>query len=399
MAAADVNLKLDTPDRIWFAHSPFRALVFTAISVGFMLLCWFAIRDEPAARYGFTAFSALFVLAGVLGMFWRMELDIDLVRRRVRQVRGMWPHPNSIIRRLGDADGIWLLKEYRSSGSNGRSKVPWWCVSLKFPDEKNGTRIFATRSEVEGFEKWERYAQRLQLPAVDATNGEPRRKDWQALDDKVAGRQRKMGGAYAPMPIPVQPAGSRARFVTREGRREIVLPPVGFSGGLVLLVLFGGAFVALGGGAVLASLGLIDVRIQGSETAILIVPPVFVLAGFGVIWVGVKGSFGSLILGVDGQELYTEVVTFGRRSGREAVALAEVESVSVSGDVRSRRRQGGYISIGGVSAGNDRYRTRDGEVVVRSDRKIIRFGGALCDAEKVWLANVCRFAAHHHTVP
>ena len=397
MAAADVSLKLDTKDRLLFAHSPMRALVFALVSLGFTAICWFAIRDSDPIRYGFTAFSLLFVAAGVAGTFWRMELDVDLLRRRVRQVRGMWPNPLTTSRSLDEADGVWLTMEYRSSGSQGnRRKVPWWFVSLRFPDEKKGTALFATRREVEGYQQWEDYARRLELPAVDATDQEAERRDWASLDESMA--ERSNNGATT-APVPVQPVGSAAEFRTANGRRELVLPPLGFSGGLVVLVLFGGAFTAMGAGPLLASLGFIDMRVQGSEAALLLIPPIFLLMGGGIIWLGIKGSFSSTVLGVTAGALYMEQVTFGRRSGREEIRLDEVESIEVSGDVRSRRRRASFVRIGGVSVGRKAHRERDCEIVLRSDRKILRFGSFLSDPEQEWLADVCRFAAHYGRLP
>jgi hypothetical protein len=397
MASADVSLQLETQDRIRFAHSPLKAFFFALISVVFMLLCWFSIRDAEMIRYGFTAFSLLFVIVGILGVFWRSEIDIDLVRRRVRQIRGMWPNPKVTLRNLDDADGIWLSIEYRSSGSKkgSKRKVPWWFVSLKFPDEKTGTRLFATRREVEGYQKWEHYANRLEVTAVDGTAEVAARKDWTKLDENVAVQT---ANDKAPA-TPRKPPKSRVEVITQGTHREFVLPPLGFSGGLIFLALFGGAFVVMGGGAVLAKLGVIGMQIQGSEAAILMVPPIFVLAGLGIIWLGIKGSYSSLVLGVEGRELYTERLAFGKRSGRETILLAAIESIDVADDVRSRRRDGGYIKIGGVSVGTNRYRARESEIVLRSDQKILRFGESLSTAEQEWLADVCRFAVHHLRLP
>ena len=93
MASADVSLRLDEANRIWFAHSPYKALLFALISFGFTATCYYAIQDEPTIRWLFVAFSLLFVLAGIAGVFWRVEVDIDLVGRRIRILRGMWPSP------------------------------------------------------------------------------------------------------------------------------------------------------------------------------------------------------------------------------------------------------------------------------------------------------------------
>lgn len=398
MASADVVLKQDQGNRLFFAYSPMRALAFAVVSLGLTWVCWNFIEDEPIVRYGATAFTLLFVLAGVGGFFWRMELDIDLGRRRVRTRRGMWPSPKTRERGLDEADGIWLDMEYRSQGSKrNRRKVPWWFVSLKFPDEKKGTRLFATRGEVEGYRKWEYYAERLKLDAVDATAEQPQRQSWQELDDKLTAQSRE--STETPVSTSTPPADSKVEVFYDGGRKEIRLPPPGFNVGLVFLSLFGGAFAALGGGGLFASLGLIDVPVQGSPWAVRIVPPVFLLIGLGIVWLGIKGSYSALVIGVERGALFVEQLAFGRRSARRSVPLAEIESVSVAGDVRSRRRTGGYVKIGGVALGGRRFRERDSEVVVRSDRRILRFGSALSDPEKAWLADACRYATVRGQLP
>ncbi|MDH3418167.1 MAG: hypothetical protein OEM78_01740 [Gammaproteobacteria bacterium] len=389
MAAAAVKLRLEEPSRILFAHSPLGAFVFTLIALGFTWGCWrFVPAEEGIVRWIFVGFCLLFVLAGVFGIFWRYELDIDLGRRRIRIRRGFWPSPQTSDHGLDEADGVWLTMDYRSSGSKSKRKVPWWFVSLKFPGEKKGTRIFVTRNETEGFAKWEHYAERLRLDAVDATGDEPQRRSWEALDEKLVSSEREDRPVRAPTP----PAGTVIRTRSNRGWKEVLLPAPGFNGGLVFLVLFGGAFTALGITALLAVLGVIDMQVQGSEVAMAIVPPVFVLVGLGVIWLGIIDSYKETIIGVVSGELFIERLAFGRRSGRRAIPLADIESVSVAGDVRSRHRTGVNVDIGGVRLGKKKYRDREDEIVVRADQKILRFGSSLPEEDRTWLADACHYA-------
>ena len=397
MASSAVNLKLDTEDRIWFAHAPSRAFFFTLVSLGFTWICWHFIRDEPTVRIIFVAFSLLFVIAGVLGFFWRMELDIDLTRRQVRLVRGMWPAPETSTRPLDEADGVWLTMKYRSSGSKNKRRVPWWFINLKFPDEKKGTRLFATRSEVAGYKKWEYYAKRLQLDAIDATAEDPQRHSWQDLDDSLAVQSKETDSR--PQRVPEPPPGSKIELLWDQGQKEILLPAPGFSAGLVFLFLFGGTFAALGGSFLLATLRILDATVQGSELSQMIIPPIFILIGLGIIWIGIRGSFSALIIGVENGELFTQNQAFGKRSGRKSVPLNQIESVGVGKDIRSRNPTGQGITVGGVTVGNKRYRSRDNEVVVRSDQKILRFGRGLTATDRAWLADACYFAAIRGQLP
>jgi hypothetical protein len=372
MSSADVNLKIDQPDRMRFAHSPPRALVFAVIAGGFAWLCWHYVSDAPVARYALTGFALLFVIVGVLGFFWRLELDIDLVNRSVRMRRGFWPAAKIRQRRLDEADGVYLRMEYRSSGSkNNRRKVPWWFVSLKFPDEKKGTRIHATASEVVGYQQWERFAKRLQLDAVDATEkGSETRKSWDDLDENLV--EQSARGLEAPL---------------------------GFNKGLVFLFLFGGIFTALGTFVLLSVLGVIDVPVSGSKAALYIIPPLFILVGIGIVWLGVKGSYSATIIGVANGSLFSENLAFGKRSGRQAIPLANIESVEVAGDVSSKSLRGARVKIGGVPIGHRNYRNRKDEIVVRGDSTILRFGQSLGDTARVWLARACRYAAVNGQLP
>lgn len=398
MASADAALRIDEPDRLAFAHWPLSAVIFTLISIGFTWLCWSAIHDSSLTRYALTGFALIFVVAGILGIFWRLEVDIDLARRRVRIRRGFWPAPKTYERALDEADGIYLQLEYRGSDTgNAKRRVPCWFVSLKFPDEKNGTRIYASRNELDAYGKWELFARRLELDAVDATSGAPERVDWRRLDENVAARVDAAGDRDGRPPP--QPARSKIAVLRTGAHTELQLPRLGFNSGLVFIVLFGAAFIALGGGAVVASLGLIDTEVQGSQWAVRLVPPVFVLAGLAIVWLGIWGSYRSVIVGVERGALYTENIVFGRRYGRKSVPLAEIESITVGGDVRDRRQTGARVRVGGLTLGRKKYRDRESEVVVRSDERILRFGGSLHQADQVWLADACRYASIRGRLP
>jgi len=397
VASVDVDLKTDDTNRIFFAHSPYKAFIFTLLGAGFTWLSWRFIPAGEVLRFVFVGFSLIFVLVGILGVFWRLELDIDLGSRRVRMRKGMWPMAKTSHRPLDEADGIWLTLKYRSSGSKNKRKVPWWFVSFKFPEEKRGTRIFASASEIDSFQKWEYYAKRLQLDAVDATANEEQRKSWKELDENLAAK--RIESRPTPNRSPTPPAGSTIELVSNRGRREILLPAAGFTLGLVFISLFGGVFVAMGASVWLATAGILDMQVNGSEVVLNIVPPIFVLVGLGIIWLGIKGSYSALIIGVENGMLFTQYLAFGKRSGKQSVALADIESVAVAGDVRSRRRDGGHIKIGGMAIGTKKSRERDDEVVVRSDRKILRFGSSLNEDERVWLAEACHYAAVRGQLP
>ncbi len=396
MASADVRLKTDQPQRIHFAHSPVSALVFTLVSAGFTYACWRFITDAPGVRWGFAAFSLLFVVAGIFGIFWRLELDVDLTRRRVRRTRGFWPTPRTSQQPLDGIDGVWLTTEYRSSGSKSKRKVPWWFVRLKLPGDKKGTAIYASADETKGYEKWEHYAKRLKIDAVDATRDRPHRRSWEQLDDNIATGVESRFDVRCPS---TPPAGSTIELGSHGGSKEALLPALGFNKGLVFLALFGSVFVAMGSLVVLGSFGIIDVDVQGSRVALAVVPPVFVLMGLGVIWLGIWGSYTATALGAGNGELYTVNVVFGRRSRRRAVHIDEIEAVGVAGDVRSRHRQGGFIEVGGMRFGKRKYRERENEVVVRSDARILRFGRSVTDTDRAWLADACRYAAVHGHMP
>ena len=397
MASAGVTLKLDEPSRIRFAHSPFSAFIFALIGAGIAWLCWRYIADEGFIRVFFVGFSSLFVLAGVVGTFWRLELDIDLNSRKVRIIRGFWPSPKTRHRQLDEADGVWLSMEYRSSGSKNKRKVPWWFVSIKFPDEKRGTRIFTTANEVEGYKKWEYFAERLRLDAVDTTGEQEQRESYENLDENLA--EKTTENRRSPLRTPNPPAGSEIELLSNRGRKEIMLPALGFNAGLVFLFLFGAVFAVLGASVLLANHGMLDMRVQGSDVALLIIPPIFILVGIGIIWLGIKGSYSATIVGVENSKLFTERLAFGKRSGRNAVAVQDIESISIAGDVRSRAHNGARIKIGNIPIGKRKHRKRDNEIIIRTDQKILRFGGALNSAEQIWLENACNYAAVHGQLP
>ncbi len=395
MASADVTLKLDQPDRIRFAHSPTGAFVFALIGAGMTWLCWRYIPDDKFFRILAVGFCSLFVLAGLTGTFWRLELDFDLNSRVVRIVKGFWPAPKTRHRQLDEADGVWLNMEYRTSGSKSKRKVPWWFVSLKFPDEKKATRLFTTANEVEGYKKWEYFAGRLQLDAVDTTGEEKQRQSYAKLNENLV--EKRPETQRAPLRTPNPPPGSEIELLSISGRKEIMLPAPGFSGGLVFLFFFGAIFAASGAAVLLAKLGILDMSVQGNDAAVWIVPPIFILVGLGIIWLGIKGSFSAIIIGVENRQLITERLAFGKRSGRNSVPVEDIESVGIAGDVRSRHRRS--IRVGNTGFGKNNYRKRENEIVVRTDKKILRFGASLNSAERDWLENVCNYAAVNGQLP
>lgn len=396
VASSDVNLKTDEPNRIWFAHSPFKALIFTLVGAGFAWFSWRFISEEELVRIFFLGFSLLFVVVGMLGVFWRMEVDIDLVGRRVRFRKGLWPAPETSYRLLDEAEVVLTMK-YRPSGSKSKSRVPWWFVSLKFSGESKGTRIFASANELDGYRKWEYYAKRLKLDAVDATTEDPQKSAWRNLDENLSARSSEV--RPVPRRNPAPPAGSAIELLFNRGRREILLPATGFGLGLVFMLVFGGIFAAMGSAVLLAKAGIIHTAVEGSDAALMIVPPVFILVGLGIMWLGIQGSYSATVIGVENGELFVEYLAFGKRSGRKAIAIAEIESVSLAGDVSSRGRTGGNLSVGGVAIGRRKYRERENAVVVRSDGEILRFGSCLPQADRAWLADACHYAAVKGQLP
>ena len=398
MASADAPLRLDKPDRIRFAHSPLSALMFTVISLAFAWLCWNYIQDSQAIRIGFTAFALLFVAVGLLGIFWRLEIDIDLRRRRATIRRGFWPNPKERNRTLDELEGIGLSLKYRSSGTkNSKRKAPWWYITLKFSGDQKGTDVFVSANERAAYERWEYIAKRLQVDAIDNTSESPQRRDWQHLDTSLQSKvQQEVDSRTRP---PEQPADSKVTILEQGSQKELLLPRLGFNGGLVFVLLFGSAFAALGAGALLANFGVLDMDVEGGTLAMTIIPPVFILVGLGTMWLGISGSFSSLVVGIENGLLYTEYLGFRMRSGRKSVALAEIESLDIGGDVRSRQRSGRRMTIGGLTLGSNRYRDRENEVVVRSDKQILRFGSSLGEADRAWVADVCRYATARGKFP
>ena len=398
MASAEVELILDDGHRLRFAHSPLKAFFFTLVALGFTWVCWRFIPPEEAIRNVAIGFSLIFVAAGVFGMFWRMDLDIDLAQRRVRIRRGLWPAPTTRERALDAADGVWLHLKYRSSGSKGnKTKVPYWVIAIKFPEDKKGTRIHVAADELQGYQKWEYYAKRLQLDAVDNTEKKAERSAWDSLDKSVA--EQAAESSEPTLNLPNQPLDSAIATHFTNGFKEFVIPALGFNAGLVFLLLFGGAFVALGGGALLGSLGIIDMEVQGSEWALRIVPPIFILVGLGIAWLSFKSSYTATIVGADGNSLFTESFAFGKRSGRKSIPINSIEAIAVGGDVRSRGRSGGRVRVGGMTLGREKYRKRDHEIVVRSDSDILRFGDELSEQDRDWLAGACRYASVKGRLP
>lgn len=183
------------------------------------------------------------------------------------------------------------------------------------------------------------------------------------------------------------PAGSAIEWTRGEtGSEMIVLPAPGFGVATVLLVLFGLPFAAFGTVALLAVSGAIDIAIEGSDASIWIVGTVFVFIGLVLCAGAVFGSVARELVRLDAADLVFSLRAFGREYRVRRLPRREIEEIAVKPSSASRPRPSRGRRHG---AGE----THDDEVVVRSNRRVLRIGGRITVAELEWLQRALTYLA------
>ncbi len=272
---------------------------------------------------------------------------------------------------LEELAGVVLTRQWRrSSSSNGSSNEhAVWVVSLEFEGWKEPLSLFETSSEKKGYGKLEHLSRRLQIDAVDRTGGEESRRDWNSLDRPASAPS---GARAQNESVPALPAGSRIEWTPGEtGSSMAVLPALGFNAGTVLLFLFGLPFAGFGTMALLAVSRTIDVKFEGSESAAWIVGSVFVVVGLGLCAGAVFGSVAREIVRRQAGDLVVSLKAFGREYRTRRVPRTEIEGIEIKP--------------------SNQARSKSNQLVIRSDRRVIRLGGELTPEEQHWLLSAVTY--------
>jgi hypothetical protein len=399
MRASEVRVKRESHSELYFAHTPLSGAVFAGLGMVFGYIP-FHVDADIFAKGVVGGLGALFVLFGTLGAFWRCQLHLDLVSRSYTRTRGFWPSPKTIRGSLDELNGVIMTLEWHRTKSSrgGRTERPCWKISLDFQGWDRPISVEALGDERKAYERFEHYAKTLRTWAVDRTGEQEKKRTWDTLDVSVteAARHAQLRTLQQAVPTDasVPPPGSAIRVSGYEGSRTVLLPPLGFSGGLIVLVLFGGVFAGVGGLFMLAKVGLyteltghtVTVK-ESSAAAGWVISSLFMVVGLGIATLSIVGSYGREQIQETGGALVTSFLVFGHPLRVRRIQKTDVEEVDLRADITARRRRTRGVRIGNVRVGTaapDR-RPRQSEVFFRSDKTIVRVGRHLSDADKRWL--------------
>jgi len=383
----NVRLVSDTANELRFSHSHMGGWVFLAIGAG---IAWFGIQrlEETFGSWLMGGMGILFALIGLGAAFWRNDLRLDLLARHYSGRRGFWPSPKPVSGSLDELEGVILSRSWRrsSSSNGGSSEHVVWQLGLDFRGWESPLTFYETHNERQAHEKLEHFCRRLSVSAIDRTGDREIRRSWQELDRSIAEKARQSGGTPGQLTDP--PTGSSVLFDRQTGPATIVLPPVGFNVGTVFLLLFGLAWSAFSGFALLAAAGLIDVKVTGSVAAIWIVGSVFLLIGLGICAIGIVGSYAREVIHDNGDGITFSVRFLGWEMRRRTLPKSEVEEIDLQASTTSRRRGRGRLRINGVDIGrlgSSKKGSTPRQIVVRTDRRIVRLANNLDPEDQAWL--------------
>src|SRR5262249_4024530 len=114
---SDVRLKRESTAECYFANQ--RAGAAAVVLVGLVIMGLMARSPQHTPRFIY-ALVALFPLLGMLALWWREELRLDLVSRQYTRRRGFWPSVRVTRGSLDELEAVVLPGDgYRATNGSG----------------------------------------------------------------------------------------------------------------------------------------------------------------------------------------------------------------------------------------------------------------------------------------
>lgn len=162
--SADLRKVHESARELRFAHS--HATGWVVLSIGATIAGYGGAGMEGAPQWSVVFVGALFLLGGALSAFYRMELALDLARRRYRYRRGFLPTPEEGEGSFDEIEAVVLKKELERRGSD---RIDDWEVELVLRDFARPVEVAETRDEEAARREAERLASRLGVPLTERT--------------------------------------------------------------------------------------------------------------------------------------------------------------------------------------------------------------------------------------
>ena len=319
MIASEIYLVRENDREMYFAHRPFMGWIFLVIGAGTVVFVWQATTgSDVIVRWVMSAGGAFFGLIGLVAAFWRYELRLELLTRMYSGRKGFLPNPKPLRGTLDEMEGVILTARTDRSDN---STMTVWTVSFGFRTWEKPVKVLESQSETAARRKFEHFAKKFRVEAVDRTGATETRTAWTELDRPLAAQQ------SSPSPIPPLPRDSRIDFRDTPGRRTITLPEPGIAAAGIFLILFGLPFFGMGGTALY--LVLSGHRVTGSVAAPYVLGPLFMAVGLLIMFVGVSGIWGRQTIEEDGGTIRIGLLLFGRTLRGRRLAKRSIEAVEI----------------------------------------------------------------------
>lgn len=429
MLSPDLIFKAEGDDELYFAH-PHGAAWFV-VALGIVLpATTLPLIPETLWRVVFAIGCSVLFFVGVASALKRHDLRLDLRNRTWVRHLGWWPSPARTTGSLDELQGLVLSMRWvhRRSGDKHVNR-PVWLVSLEFA-RWGSVSIELSEDEARARELLEFYGKKMGLSTIDRTGGRESVTAPQDLDRSLAEKRRARtpppaggagdrhvveagapsarasrvgpahapedrGGAPSPSSAPVEDPGPpppRTRFTWKMGgsaRRRVELAAPGLSLALLIVAVFVGGVVSVGGGAAV----IILMRLTGvgwvagqSASEPWMVRMFLALFGAGFVFMVVVGAAGRVVIQESGEVIEIFLDVLGIPYQRRRIRKREIEDVVVRGSTVAR-------ASGSRRALRSGRRPDKGEIAIKTDARVHTIGRELDAASQQWLADTLEFMA------
>jgi len=377
----DLFLKKISNTELCLSHFYPGGWIVAAIGFG---LAWAGVNlvEDVFGRWILIVTGVIFSLLGVGGGLWRYNLTMDLMARVYHGRRGFWPSTRRLQGSLNELQGVMLTRTWRRSDDTAHAA---WIVSFRFEGWKKPVSVFQTANEAKAYRKLEELAALLQVSAIDRTGETEIVRTHDQLDCSVveANRASRIGFSFAGSRDLAQPPPESdiELGIGELGGKMIMLPAAGISIGTAIIALFGLPFWSFGLLALASALDVSPVEVSGTLSAKWIVGGVFTLLGLLMELGAIFGSVAREIIRDKGDAIVITLQAFGKHYRRRELKKHEIEEITVKESRSSRAHRGSE-------------KPAPTEVVLRSDRNVVRIAGDQPIKVQRWLVESLIFLVH-----
>ncbi len=379
-----LTLRHDGPQGPTYGYPSLSGWILLVFGAGGIAVLFKLGTLETKALWIGSLLLALVGLAGLYGVLRRFDLTLDMVARRYRGRRGMWPNPEPFEGSFDDLREVTLdIRWVRSRGQrDSHQERAQWRVALVVGGWDKPVGLLATHDEGKAFRRFEELAKRLRLCAVDRTGEEEIRRPWEELDVAIP---QMTPSPQDEVELTAPPEGCGAEVGFGPEGRVILLPKLGIAGAGWIGVLFTGSFAVIGMLGLLSFLGVVPLEIQAdSQLEGIAISSVFLVLGLLLTTAVIAGSQTRERIEERGSELVISSQLGARQLRPKRLAKAEIEAVEVRGGTSRSGR--GWVRVGNTTYGPKPEKgSEGGELFIRTDAEIVRLGKDLSPEVRGWL--------------